>query len=430
MKVLVVGGGGREHALSWKISQSPKVSQVFVAPGNGGTELEPKLTNVSIEADDIDGLARFALDENINLTIIGPEDPLVNGITNKFKDLGLKCFGPSKEASKLEGSKEFMKDFLQANKIPTAQYETFTESDKAIEYVKKGSLPIVIKADGLAAGKGVIIAFTVEEASEAIKNCLESKIFGQAGKRIVIEEYLEGEEASFIVITDGVTAIPFASSQDHKARDDMDLGPNTGGMGAYSPAPIVDDYIHDKIMQEVIYPTLMGLKKAGHLYCGFLYAGMMIDKNNDLKVLEFNCRFGDPETQPIMMRLKSDLADLCDKACDSNLQNEELIWDEKKSIGVVMASRGYPFEYEKNKLIGQIPEETENLKVFHAGTKIEDNKLKSNGGRVLCVTALGDSVEIAQQNAYDAISLIDWEDAYYRKDIGHRAIKRERNESN
>ena len=429
MKVLVVGGGGREHALSWKISQSPKVTKVFVAPGNGGTEQESLLTNVPIDANDIDGLASFALEKNIDLTVVGPEDPLVNGITDKFKDLGLKCFGPSKEASKLEGSKKFMKDFLQTNNIPTAKYETFSEIDKAIGYVKKTRLPIVIKADGLAAGKGVTIAFTIDEAIEAIKRSLESKIFGEAGKRIVIEEYLEGEEASFIVITDGETAIPFASSQDHKARDDMDLGPNTGGMGAYSPAPIVDDYIHEKIMKEVIYPTLEGLKKSGHLYCGFLYAGMMIDKNKELKVLEFNCRFGDPETQPIMMRLKSDLADICEKACESKLANEELAWDERKSIGIVMASKGYPFKYQKDKVIGNIPSETADMKVFHAGTKIEDNLLKSNGGRVLCVTTLGDSVDSAQKNAYHAISKIHWEDAYYRKDIGYRAIKRERNES-
>ena len=428
MRVLVVGEGGREHALSWKIAQSPKVTKVYVAPGNGGTEQEALLTNINIKSDDINELASFAMKEQIDLTIIGPEDPLVHGITDKFQALGLKCFGPSKDASQLEGSKEFMKDFLQKNNIPTAEYQTFTDATKAIEFVKKTGCPIVIKADGLAAGKGVTIALTLEEATNAIHQSLESEIFGKAGKKIVIEEYLEGEEASFIVITDGVTAIPFASSQDHKARDEMDLGPNTGGMGAYSPAPIVDEVIHNKIMNQVIYPTLEGIRKEGYQYCGFLYAGMMIDKENRLKVLEFNCRFGDPETQPIMMRLKSDLAEICDKACDLNLKNEKLEWDKRKAIGVVMASRGYPFQYEKNKPIRNIPLETDDLKVFHAGTKIDSGLVKSNGGRVLCITTLGESVESAQKKAYDAVSKIEWEDAYYRKDIGYKAVERESNE--
>lgn len=428
MRVLVVGEGGREHALSWKIAQSPKVTKVYVAPGNGGTEQEALLTNINIKSDNINELASFAMKEQIDLTIIGPEDPLVHGITDKFQALGLKCFGPSKDASQLEGSKEFMKDFLQKNNIPTAEYQTFTDATKAIEFVKKAGCPIVIKADGLAAGKGVTIALTLEEATNAINQSLKSEIFGKAGKKIVIEEYLEGEEASFIVITDGVTAIPFASSQDHKARDEMDLGPNTGGMGAYSPAPIVDEVIHNKIMNQVIYPTLEGIRKEGYQYCGFLYAGMMIDKENRLKVLEFNCRFGDPETQPIMMRLKSDLAEICDKACDLNLKNEKLEWDKRKAIGVVMASRGYPFQYEKNKPIRNIPLETDDLKVFHAGTKIDSGLVKSNGGRVLCITTLGESVESAQKKAYDAVSKIEWEDAYYRKDIGYKAVERESNE--
>ena len=428
MKVLVVGEGGREHALSWKIAQSPKVTKVYVAPGNGGTEQEALLTNINIKSDDINELASFAMKEQIDLTIIGPEDPLVHGITDKFKALGLKCFGPSKDASQLEGSKEFMKGFLQKNNIPTADYQTFTDATKAIEFVKKTGCPIVIKADGLAAGKGVTIALTLEDATNAIHQSLESEIFGKAGKKIVIEEYLEGEEASFIVITDGVTAIPFASSQDHKARDEMDLGPNTGGMGAYSPAPIVDEVIHNKIMNQVIYPTLEGIRKEGYQYCGFLYAGMMIDKENRLKVLEFNCRFGDPETQPIMMRLKSDLAEICDKACDLNLKNEKLEWDERKAIGVVMASKGYPFQYEKNKPIKNIPLERDDLKVFHAGTKLDSGLVKSNGGRVLCITTLGESVESAQKKAYDAVSKIEWENAYYRKDIGYKAVERELNE--
>ena len=430
MKILVVGAGGREHALSWKISQSPLATKVFVAPGNGGTELETLITNVDIQANDIEGLAEFALEEKIDLTIIGPEDPLVNGITDRFNQIGLKCFGPSKSAAQLEGSKEFMKKFLKRHNIPTASYATFNDSNEAKRYVKEKGCPIVIKADGLAAGKGVTIAHSIEEAEDAINQSLESKVFGEAGKTIVIEEFLTGEEASFIVITDGNTAIPFASSQDHKARDDKDKGPNTGGMGAYSPAPIVDEFVHEKIMKEVIHPTLEGLRKDGNKYCGFLYAGMMIDKDKQLKVLEFNCRFGDPETQPIMMRLKSDIVDLCYKACENKLNNKTLEWDHRKALGVVMASKGYPFEYEKDKEISSIPIERDDLKVFHAGTKYDSGALKTNGGRVLCVTSLGNSVESAQKKAYDALSEIQWNDAYYRKDIGYRAIEREKNELN
>ena len=426
MKVLVIGSGGREHALSWKIAQSPIVKKVYVAPGNGGTELEDNISNVNIDVGDIEALSNFALDEEIDLTIVGPEDPLVSGITDIFIEKGLKCFGPSKEAAQLEGSKEFMKQFLKENKIPTAEYQSFKDAKQAIKYVEEKGCPIVIKADGLAAGKGVTIAHTVEEAKEAIYQSLESKVFGEAGKKIVIEEFLDGEEASFIVMTDGTNVIPFASSQDHKALEDNDKGPNTGGMGAYSPAPIVDEYVHEKIMNEIIFPTLKGLRKDGYKYCGFLYAGMMIDKNKKLKVLEFNCRFGDPETQPIMMRLKSDLASLCDQACDDNLIEQPLEWDSRKAIGVVLAARGYPHGYAKGKDITNIPLEKDDLKIFHAGTKIESNSLKSNGGRVLCVTSLGDSVESAQNKAYDAISEIKWEDAFYRKDIGYRAIARER----
>lgn len=430
MKVLVVGSGGREHALSWKISQSPLVSEIFVAPGNGGTELEPNITNIDISAEDIEKLSDFALKNKIDLTIVGPEDPLVKGITDRFKEEGLKCFGPSKEAAKLEGSKEFMKQFLQKNHIPTAEYKSFKDAKKAISYVEEKGCPIVIKADGLAAGKGVTIANTIEEAKEAIIQSLESKIFGEAGKKIVIEEFLRGEEASFIVVTDGTNVIPFASSQDHKARDDGDKGPNTGGMGAYSPAPIVDEFIHNKIMEEVIYPTINGLKSSGSPYCGFLYAGMMINEKKELKVLEFNCRFGDPETQPIMMRLKSDLANICYKACEGKLENQTLDWDPRKAIGIVMAANGYPHKYEKNKEIKNLPREQEDFKIFHAGTKYEDGQIKSNGGRVLCVTSLGDSVQSAQKEAYAKIASISWEDAFYRKDIGYRAISREENESN
>ena len=425
MKVLIVGSGGREHALSWKISQSPKVTDIFVAPGNGGTELEKKITNIDIDSSDIEGLINFAKSEQIDLTIVGPEDPLVNGITNRFEENNLMCFGPTREAAQLEGSKEFMKIFLDKYSIPSAQYESFTNEKEALDYIEKKGCPIVIKADGLAAGKGVTIAYTEDEAKEAIHQSMNSQIFGDAGKKVVIEEFLYGEEASFIVMTDGKTAIPFASSQDHKARDDGDNGPNTGGMGAYSPAPIVNKEIHNKIMNEVIYPTLEGLEKEGLKYIGFLYAGMMIDANNNLKVLEFNCRFGDPETQPIMMRLKSDLAELCLDACKNQLQSSELDWDDRKSLGVVMASKGYPYKYENNQDIKNLPESQSDLKVFHAGTKVENGVLKSNGGRVLCVTALGSSVHSAQQKVYNAISKVSWDNSYYRKDIGYKAIERE-----
>ncbi len=428
MKVLIIGSGGREHALSWKIAQSPLVKSVYVAPGNGGTELESNITNVNISSDDIEGLSTFALKNKINLTIVGPEDPLVKGITDKFTEKGLKCFGPTKDAAKLEGSKDFMKKFLEDNQIPTAEYKSFKCVDRAINYVEEKGCPIVIKADGLAAGKGVTIARTIQEAKDAIVKSLESEIFGEAGKKIVIEEFLEGEEASFIVITDGKTAIPFASSQDHKARDDGDKGPNTGGMGAYSPAPIVNETIHKKIMDDVIYPTIDGLKKLGYPYCGFLYAGMMISKNNEIKVLEFNCRFGDPETQPIMMRLKSDLADICNKACEGKLENQTLDWDSRKAVGIVMAAKGYPNDYKKGGKIKNLPIEHDGFKVFHAGTEYVDGDIRSNGGRVLCITSLGDSVQSAQKKAYSKLSSIKWDDSFYREDIGYRAIEREKNE--
>ena len=428
MKVLIIGSGGREHALSWKIAQSPLVKSVYVAPGNGGTELESNITNVNISSDDIEGLSTFALKNKINLTIVGPEDPLVKGITDNFTEKGLKCFGPTKDAAKLEGSKDFMKKFLEDNQIPTAEYKSFKCVDRAINYVEEKGCPIVIKADGLAAGKGVTIARTIQEAKDAIVKSLESEIFGEAGKKIVIEEFLEGEEASFIVITDGKTAIPFASSQDHKARDDGDKGPNTGGMGAYSPAPIVNETIHKKIMDDVIYPTIDGLKKLGYPYCGFLYAGMMISKNNEIKVLEFNCRFGDPETQPIMMRLKSDLADICNKACEGKLENQTLDWDSRKAVGIVMAAKGYPNDYKKGEKIKNLPIEHDGFKVFHAGTEYVDGDIRSNGGRVLCITSLGNSVQSAQKKAYSKLSSIKWDDSFYREDIGYRAIEREKNE--
>ena len=428
MKVLIIGSGGREHALSWKIARSPLVKSVYVAPGNGGTDLEPNIANVNISSDDIEGLSTFALNNKIDLTIVGPEDPLVNGITDNFTKKGLKCFGPTKNAARLEGSKEFMKKFLEDNQIPTAEYQSFQNIEEAVNYIEEKGCPIVIKADGLAAGKGVTIAHTIEEAKDAIVKSLESEIFGEAGKKIVIEEFLEGEEASFIVITDGKTAIPFASSQDHKARDDGDQGPNTGGMGAYSPAPIVNETIHKKIMDDVIYPTIDGLKKLGYPYCGFLYAGMMISKNNEIKVLEFNCRFGDPETQPIMMRLKSDLADICNKACEGKLENQTLDWDSRKAVGIVMAAKGYPNDYKKGGKIKNLPIEHDGFKVFHAGTEYVDGDIRSNGGRVLCITSLGDSVQSAQKKAYSKLSSIKWDDSFYREDIGYRAIEREKNE--
>ena len=428
MKVLIIGSGGREHALSWKIARSPLVKSVYVAPGNGGTDLEPNIANVNISSDDIEGLSTFALNNKIDLTIVGPEDPLVNGITDNFTKKGLKCFGPTKDAARLEGSKEFMKKFLEDNQIPTAEYQSFQNIEEAVNYIEEKGCPIVIKADGLAAGKGVTIAHTIEEAKDAIVKSLESEIFGEAGKKIVIEEFLEGEEASFIVITDGKTAIPFASSQDHKARDDGDQGPNTGGMGAYSPAPIVNETIHKKIMDDVIYPTIDGLKKLGYPYCGFLYAGMMISKNNEIKVLEFNCRFGDPETQPIMMRLKSDLADICNKACEGKLENQTLDWDSRKAVGIVMAAKGYPNDYKKGGKIKNLPIEHDGFKVFHAGTEYVDGDIRSNGGRVLCITSLGDSVQSAQKKAYSKLSSIKWDDSFYREDIGYRAIEREKNE--
>ena len=425
MKVLIVGGGGREHALAWKISKGLAVSNVFVAPGNGGTALEPNIENVNIESNDIEALAQFALKNQIELTIVGPEDPLVNGITDRFLSLNLNCFGPSKAAAKLEGSKEYMKEFLQRHAIPTASYKSFTDSGLAIAYVKELGCPIVIKADGLAAGKGVTVALNEKEAVAAIEESLNGGFFGEAGSKIVIEEFLEGEEASFIVLTDGNVILPFASSQDHKARDNEDLGPNTGGMGAYSPAPVVTKRIHQKIMDEIIIPTVQGLNDDDTSYCGFLYAGVMIDSKGNLKVLEFNCRFGDPETQPILMRLESDLANLCLDATLGKLKDQQLEWNPQVALGVVMAADGYPDSYKKGSIIKNIPKETADLKVFHAGTKLMDNVICSSGGRVLCVTALGENTQIAKERSYESIKEIEWEDSYYRTDIGYRAVKRE-----
>ncbi len=424
MKILIVGSGGREHALAWKASQSPKVSNVFVAPGNAGTALEDKLTNIDFAVEDIAGLLAFAQTEAIDLTIIGPEVPLVLGIVDAFQAAGLKCFGPSAKAAQLEGSKKFCKDFMARHKISTAEYETFTEVQAATDYIKAKGAPIVVKADGLAAGKGVIVAQTEAEAIAAVEDMLSGNSFGEAGSRVVIEEFLTGEEASFIVIADGIQALPMASSQDHKARDNGDLGPNTGGMGAYSPAPIVTDEIHQRVMDEVINPTLKGMADDGIPYTGFLYAGLMISPVGEIKVLEYNCRFGDPETQPIMMRLKSDLVELCDAALSQNLASITTEWDERSALGVVLAAGGYPDSYAKGIVISGLPT-TENAdsKVFHAGTQLNDGQVVTSGGRVLCACALGDTIKEAQEKAYELTNKISWDKVYYRTDIGFKALK-------
>jgi len=425
-KILVIGGGGREHALGWKAAQAPDVEIVFIAPGNAGTALEPKLENVAISAEDVDALLAFALEKSIDLTIVGPEVPLVLGVVDAFQAKGLKIYGPNAAAAQLEGSKAFSKDFLAKHKIPTAAYQNFTEIDPAVAYVKEMGAPIVIKADGLAAGKGVILAQTEAEAIEAINDMLAGNAFGEAGHRVVVEEFLHGEEASFIVMVDGKNVLPMASSQDHKARDNGDLGPNTGGMGAYSPAPVVTADMHERIMQTVIIPTVEGMAADGLPYTGFLYAGVMIDSDGVPKVLEFNCRFGDPETQPIMMRLKSDLVELCEAGVAGKLDSVTTEWDPRSSMGVVLAAGGYPFDYNKGDAISGLEGfGAEDLKVFHAGTKDIDGNVTTNGGRVLCVVGLGDSVTAAQARAYEGVKQISWDNVYYRDDIGHRAIARE-----
>ena len=425
MKILIVGGGGREHALAWKTAQSPLADQVFVAPGNAGTALEPNLENVKIAAADVQGLLAFALREEIDLTIVGPEAPLVLGIVDAFKAAGLKCYGPTKAAAQLEGSKAFCKDFLARHHIPTAAYQTFTDIESAIAYIEQKGAPIVIKADGLAAGKGVVVAQTEEEAFSAVRDMLGGNAFGAAGHRVVIEEFLQGEEASFIVMTDGQQALAMASSQDHKARDDGDTGPNTGGMGAYSPAPVVTPTVHTRAMEEVILPTLRGMAADGIPYIGFLYAGLMVAPDGSIKVLEFNCRFGDPETQPIMMRLKSDFPALCLKAVDGKLDECDTEWDPRPALGVVMAAGGYPGDYAKGDVIEGLPEqESADLKVFHAGTAINQGRAVTAGGRVLCVSALGTTVSEAQKKAYEQVKRIKWPGAFYRIDIGHRATTR------
>ncbi len=421
MKILVIGSGGREHALAWQCAKFDSVEEVFVAPGNAGTYLEKKLTNIDVGSEDIDGLIDFAKNNKVDLTIVGPEAPLVIGVVDRFNQEGLSIFGPTQGASQLEGSKAFCKDFLARNEIPTAFYDVFTEVEPAINYVKEKGTPIVIKADGLAAGKGVIIANTQSKAQEAINDMLEGNRFGDAGSRVVIEEFLVGEEASFIVMVDGKNILPMATSQDHKARDNGDKGPNTGGMGAYSPAPIVTNEIFQDVMDSVIRPTVEGMAQEGNPYTGFLYAGLMIDKSGKSKVLEYNCRFGDPETQPIMMRLKSNLADLCLLATQGKLDEANIQWDERSSLGIVLAANGYPDAYPSGEVIG-LPIDTEDAKVFHAGTKMHGNDIVSSGGRVLCATALGDDTKQAQSNAYALLDKINWSNAYYRTDIGFKAI--------
>lgn len=426
MNILIIGNGGREHALAWKAAQSPLADKVFVAPGNAGTALETKVENVAISATDIEGLVQFAQQQQIDLTIVGPEAPLVLGVVDAFRAAGLKIFGPTKAAAQLEGSKAFTKDFLARHQIPTAEYRNFTEIEPALAYIQQKGAPIVIKADGLAAGKGVIVAMTEAEAEEAVRDMLSGNAFGEAGSRVVIEEFLDGEEASFIVMVDGKNVEPMATSQDHKRVGEQDTGLNTGGMGAYSPAPVVTPDIHQRIMQEVIYPTVQGMAQEGNVYTGFLYAGLMIMPNGQPKVIEFNCRFGDPETQPIMLRLQSDLVTLCLAACDEKLDQHQSQWCEQAALGIVLAAEGYPGDYRKGDEISGIESAVQNEKVFLAGVEKKGDKLITNGGRVLCATALGDTVFEAQQKALALAEKIHWQGRFYRRDIGYRAVAREK----
>src|SRR5690554_2305459 len=428
MNILVIGSGGREHALAWKAAQSPDADTVFVAPGNAGTACEPGVENVNIGVLDLEGLAKFAANNEVGLTIVGPEAPLVAGIVDLFEERGLRVFGPTADAAQLEGSKAFTKDFLARQKIPTAGYGNFTDIDEALAYVREQGAPIVVKADGLAAGKGVIVAMTLEEAENAIRDMLAGNAFGEAGSRVVVEEFLEGEEASFIVMVDGENVLPMATSQDHKRVGDGDTGPNTGGMGAYSPAPVVTPEVHKRIMDEVIYPTVRGMAAEGLPYKGFLYAGLMIDGSGAPKVIEFNCRFGDPETQPILLRMKSDIVALCQAAIDGKLDECSSDWDERAAVGIVLAAGGYPGDYNKGDVISGLPvTDTEGEKAFHAGTSLsqDGSQVLTNGGRVLCATALGHSVTEAQQKAYALAKKIHWNGVFYRKDIAYRAIARE-----
>jgi len=426
MNILIIGGGGREHALAWKTAQSARVRKVYVAPGNAGTAREHKCENVAIAAEDVDGLLKFAQGNKIELTIVGPEAPLVLGVVDRFRAAGLRCFGPVQAAAQLEGSKVFAKDFLARHKIPTAAYGCFTDATAAEAFIREMGAPIVVKADGLAAGKGVIIAETMDDAIAAVRDMLAGNVFGEAGHRVVVEEFLQGEEASFIVMADGAHILALATSQDHKRIGDGDTGPNTGGMGAYSPAPVVTPEIHARVLHDVIEPTIRGMQAEGHPYTGFLYAGLMIDARGNIKVLEFNCRFGDPETQPVMLRLKSDCVTLIEAALDGRLDRVSAEWDTRVALGVVMAAGGYPGAYRKGDVIEGLPTtDAANTKVFHACTTLNDGKVVTSGGRVLCVTALGGTVAAAMQHAYEVVQQIHWNGAQYRTDIGYRAIARE-----
>jgi phosphoribosylamine--glycine ligase len=422
MKLLVIGSGGREHALAWKLAQSPRVQKVLVAPGNGGTATENGLENVAITG--IPELVAFAKKEKIQLTVVGPEAPLAAGVVDAFRDAGLRIFGPTRAAAQLESSKDFAKSFMTRHGIPTALHRTFERAEDAKAFVTERGAPIVVKADGLAAGKGVVVAPSVAEAHAAIDQIMTARSLGDAGARVVVEQFLEGEEASFIVLSDGTHALALATSQDHKRLRDGDTGPNTGGMGAYSPAPVVTPKIHARVMREIILPTIQGMAHEGTPYVGFLYAGLMIDKSGNPKTLEFNCRLGDPETQPIILRLKSDLLDLLDHALDGTLHQAEPQWDRRAALGVVVAAAGYPEEPRKGDAISGLPKPTPDCRVFHAGTRLEGKTVLTNGGRVLCVTALGDSVKMARTRAYDALDAIRFDGMQYRKDIAHRAMKK------
>jgi len=422
MKLLVIGSGGREHALAWKLAQSRRVQKVYVAPGNGGTATEEGLENVALTK--VDDLVAFAKKNDVYLTVVGPEAPLSAGVVDAFQAAGLRIFGPTKAAARLEASKDFAKSFMVRHNLPTALHRTFTDAAEAKAFVAKRGAPIVVKADGLAAGKGVIVATSVQEATDAIDAMLTQNKFGEAGARVVVEEFLEGEEASFIVMCDGAHVLALATSQDHKRLKDGDHGPNTGGMGAYSPAPVVTPKIHSRVMREIIQPAVQGMAKDGVPYTGFLYAGLMIDKAGNPKTLEFNCRMGDPETQPIILRLKSDLLDLVEHAVNGKLDRVEAEWDRRAALGVVLAAHGYPDEPRKGDRIEGLPKPAEDCRVFHAGTTLQDKRVVTNGGRVLCVTALGDSVRMARTRAYEAIDGIRFDGMQFRKDIGHRALKR------
>lgn len=425
MNVLIIGGGGREHALAWKAAQSPSVEKVYVAPGNAGTAAEPDVENVAVDVMDFDALADFAQRNGVGLTIVGPEGPLVAGLVDHFAARGLRCFGPNRRAARLEGSKTFTKDFLDRHNIPTADYASFTELQPALDYLRDRGAPIVVKADGLAAGKGVIVAETLAQAENAVTDMLSGNAFGEAGCRVVIEQYLDGEEASFIVMADGKNVLSMATSQDHKRIGDGDTGPNTGGMGAYSPAPVVDEAVHRRIMEDVILPTVAGMAAEGNAYTGFLYAGLMIGADGRPRVIEYNCRFGDPETQPILLRLKSDLVALCERALDGTLGGARADWDDRCAMGVVLAAGGYPGEYDKGAPISGLDEMgSDTVKVFHAGTAARGGDIVTNGGRVLCVTALGEDIAAAQRACYAAADRISWQGMTLRRDIGWRAIAR------